>query len=108
MTACLFGTYDSAHSANRLLRRALVGAGFDVEELHAPLWQDTHSKGRRYFGVASLTGLAGRWAAATRQLAAAWRRRQGPPPLVVSGVGGPLDALIGARVRRAPARHRFR
>ena len=31
MTACLFGTYDRDHSANRLLRRALVGAGVAVE-----------------------------------------------------------------------------
>jgi glycosyltransferase involved in cell wall biosynthesis len=103
MTACLFGTYDSGHSANRLLRRALVGAGFTVEELHAPLWQDTPSKGHRYFGAASLTGLAGRWAAATRQLAGAWRRRQGPAPLVVIGFGGQLDALIASRVCRPRA-----
>ena len=34
MRACLFGTYDRAHSANRLLRMALAGAGFEVVELH--------------------------------------------------------------------------
>jgi glycosyltransferase involved in cell wall biosynthesis len=103
MTACLFGTYDSGHSANRLLRRALARAGFAIEELHAPVWEDTRTKSRGYFGPTSLTGLAGRWAAATRRLAVAWRRRQGPPPLVVIGFGGQLDALIASRVCRPRA-----
>jgi glycosyltransferase involved in cell wall biosynthesis len=103
MTACLFGTYDRAHSANRLLRRALVAAGFGVEELHEPLWEDTRDKGASYFGGASLARLARRWAGASRRLAAAWRQRPGPPPLVVIGFGGQLDVLLAARVCRPRA-----
>jgi glycosyltransferase involved in cell wall biosynthesis len=103
MTACLFGTYDRGHSANRLLRRALAGAGFTVEELHAPVWEDTRHKRAGYFAAASLAGLVGRWAAASRRLTAAWRRRQGPPPLVVIGFGGHLDVLVASRVCRPRA-----
>src|SRR5262249_45028221 len=79
MTACLFGTYDRGHSANRLLRRALADAGFAVEELHQPLWEDTREKTTSYFTGRSLAGLAGRWLGAARRLTAAWRRRGGPP-----------------------------
>jgi glycosyltransferase involved in cell wall biosynthesis len=98
MTACLFGTYDRDHSANRLLRRALAGAGFAVEELHASLWEDTRYKGAGYFSPASLGRLALRWAQAQRRLASAWRRRRGEPPLVVVGFGGQLDVLLAARL----------
>jgi len=70
MTACLFGTYDRGHSANRLLRRALTDAGYALEELHQPLWEDTRDKDSSYFAGPSLAGLAGRWLAAGRRLAA--------------------------------------
>ncbi len=103
MTACLFGTYDRGHSANRLLRRALARAGFAVEELHETAWEDTRHKSAGYFGAASLARLARRWAAANRRLAAAWRRRAGPPPLVVVGFGGQLDALVASRMCRPRA-----
>ena len=103
MTACLFGTYDREHSANRLLRRALADGGFAVEELHEPLWEDTRDKNASYFAGPSLAGLAGRWLAAGRRLAAAWRRRRGEPPLVVVGFGGQLDVLLAARICRPRA-----
>lgn len=103
MTACLFGTYDRGHSANRLLRRALAGAGFRVEELHAPVWEDTRHKGAGYFAAASLGRLAVRWAAAQRRLRGSWRRRRGEPPLVVVGFGGQLDVLLAARLCRPRA-----
>jgi glycosyltransferase involved in cell wall biosynthesis len=103
MTACLFGTYDRGHSANRLLCRALARAGFAVEELHEAVWEDTPRKTAGYFGATSLAGLAGRWAGAARRLAAAWRRRKGPPPLVVIGFGGQLDVLVASRVCRPRA-----
>src|SRR5262249_57563181 len=70
MTACLFGTYDRGHSANRLLRRALADGGFAVEELHEPVWEDTRDKNAAYFAGPSLAGLAGRWLAARRPPAA--------------------------------------
>jgi glycosyltransferase involved in cell wall biosynthesis len=103
MTACLFGTYDRGHSANRLLRRALTDAGYALEELHQPLWEDTRDKDASYFAGRSLAGLAGRWLAAGRRLAAAWRRRGGAPPLVVVGFGGQLDVLLAARICRPRA-----
>jgi glycosyltransferase involved in cell wall biosynthesis len=98
MTACLFGTYDRRHSANRILRHALAGAGFAVEELHEPLWEETPHKARRYFGAASLARLGMRYAAAARRLVERWRGRGGPPPLVVVGFGGQLDVLLARRV----------
>src|SRR5262249_41279642 len=103
MTACLFGTYDRGHSANRLLRRALADGGFAVEELHEPVWEDTRDKKAAYFAGPSLAGLAGRGLAAGRRLAAAWRRRRGEPPLVVVGFGGQLDVLLAARICRPRA-----
>ena len=68
MTACLFGTYDGPHSANRLLRLALAGAGWDVVECHAPLWEETRDKNAAYFGGGSLLRLGARWARAMRSL----------------------------------------
>jgi len=103
MTACLFGTYDRGHSANRLLCRALAGTGFAVEELHQPVWEDTRHKSADYFAPASLARLARRWATASRRLAASWRQRAGSPPLVVVGFGGQLDVLVAARVCRPRA-----
>jgi glycosyltransferase involved in cell wall biosynthesis len=104
MTACLFGTYDRRHSANRLLRLGLEGAGWDVVECHEPLWEETASKDRRYFGAASLGRLGVRWAAAARRLARRWRALAGERPtdrpLVVVGFGGQLDALLARRVCR--------
>jgi glycosyltransferase involved in cell wall biosynthesis len=98
--ACLFGTYDRGHSANRLLRLALAGAGWRVVECHEPLWEETREKDRRYFGPLSLTRLGTRWAAAARRLARRWRARAGPPPVVVVGFGGQLDVLLARRVCR--------
>lgn len=103
MTACCFGTYERQHSANRLLRAGLVAAGFAVEEIHEPLWEATRSKDAGYFGVRSLAGLARRYAAVGRRLAARWRARTGPPPLVVVGFGGQLDVLLAHRVCRPRA-----
>jgi len=102
MTACLFGTYDRGHSANRLLRRALAGAGFEIEELHEPLWETTREKAARYFAPPSLARLAVRWAGSARRLVRSWRRDR-PPPLVVVGFGGQLDVLLAARICRPRA-----
>ena len=103
MTACLFGTYVRAHSANRLLREALAGAGFALAECHEPVWEEEGNKPRRYFGLPSLARLAARYAAAARQLARRWRALSGPPPLVVVGFGGQLDALLARRLCRPRA-----
>ena len=99
-SACLFGTYDRGHSANRLLHLAFARAGWRVEECHEPLWEETPSKDRRYFGAASLARLGSRWVGATRRLVRRWRARSGPPPVVVVGFGGQLDLLIARAVCR--------
>ena len=59
-SACLFGTYDAGHSANRLLGLALARAGWRVVECHEPLWEETRTKGRRYFGARSPSRAAAR------------------------------------------------
>ncbi len=97
-SACLFGTYDAGHSANRLLGLALARAGWRVVECHEPLWEETRAKGRRYFGAPSLARLGCRWAGAARRLARRWRQLGGPPPLVVVGFGGQLDVLLARRL----------
>lgn len=98
MRVCFFGTYQRDHSANRLLREALVGAGIEVEEIHEPLWETTRDKDARYFGPRSLARLGRRWAACARRLAARFAARSGPPPVVLVGFGGHLDLLLASRV----------
>lgn len=98
MTACWFGSYDRGHSANRLLRAALLDAGFAIEELHAPLWETTRDKDGGYFGPRSLGALGARWTAAMATLARRWRARTGPPPVVIAGFGGHLDVLAARRL----------
>jgi glycosyltransferase involved in cell wall biosynthesis len=100
---CLFGTYDAGHSANRLLRLALAGAGWRVVECHEPLWEETRTKGGPYFGSVSLARLGARWAAAARRLLRRWRQLGEPPPLVVVGFGGQLDVLLARRLCRPRA-----
>ena len=103
MTACLFGTYVRAHSANRLLHAALARAGFDIVECHEPVWEEEGNKPARYFGPGSLARLAARYAIAAGRLARRWHALSGPPPLVVVGFGGQLDALLARRVCRPRA-----
>jgi len=98
--ACLVGTYDRAHSANRLLAAALAQAGFAVETLLEPLWYQARAKDRKDFSPPALLGQLVRWLRAWARLARRWRQRQGPPPLVVVGFGGQLDMLLVGRVCR--------
>jgi glycosyltransferase involved in cell wall biosynthesis len=103
MTAVLFGTYDRGHSANRLLRQALAGAGYRVVECHEPLWEEAPVKDGAYFGAASMARLGGRWAGAARRLAGRWREHAAATPLVVTGFGGQLDVLLARAVCRPRA-----
>jgi glycosyltransferase involved in cell wall biosynthesis len=97
MRACLFGTYDRLHSANRLLAQALVGAGLPLTEVHVPLWEETRYKRRAYFALAAVARHAQRYAATAHTLVQRWRRQGGEPPLVVVGFGGQLDVLLARR-----------
>ena len=100
MRAVFFGTYDRPHSANRLLRSAFADAGFDVGEIHEPLWEETREKGRGYFSPRSLARLGTRYLRTARRLGQRWRTavEAGDPPLVIVGFGGQLDLLLASRV----------
>jgi glycosyltransferase involved in cell wall biosynthesis len=100
MRVCFFGTYQRDHSANRLLREALVRGGADVEELHEPLWEETRDKDAAYFAPTSLAVLAARWSRRIRRLARRWSERTGPPPIVLVGFGGQLDVLVASWICR--------
>src|SRR5205823_2828113 len=85
----------------------LAGAGFALVECHEPVWEEEGNKPRRYFGPLSLARLAARYAAAARQLARRWHALSGPPPPVVVGFGGQLDALLARRMCRPRAEPEF-
>ena len=91
--ACLFGTYNSAHPANRLLAEALAAAGCEVQVCHEPLWQRTRDKMASFFGAASLVRLALGYVAAARRLRDAFRRLP-TPDVIVAGFNGQLDVLL--------------
>lgn len=98
--ACLVGTFDRTHSANRLLANALARAGLAVESLHEPVWERVRTKTRYYFAGPRLVGHLAAWARAWARLARRWRRRRGAAPLVVVGFGGQLDVFLAARICR--------
>src|SRR5439155_812849 len=68
-----------------------------------PVMCRASSSARRYFEPLSLARLAARYTAAARRLARRWRALSGPPPLVVVGFGGQLDALLARRLCRPRA-----
>ena len=91
--ACLFGTYNAAHPANRLLADALTAAGCELRVCHEPLWERTRDKMPSFFGTRSLAGLGWAYLGAAWRLRRSWR--QGPrPDLVVAGFNGQLDVLL--------------
>lgn len=93
MRACLFGTYNRRHSANRIYARAIAAAGFELVEIHEPLWERTRDKGAAYFGpLGLLRGLLG-WLAAAVKLTRRWWTSGGTPVAVV-GFNGQLDVLL--------------
>ena len=67
MRAALFGTYNRGHTANRIVAAAVRAAGFDLLEVHDPLWETTRDKHASYFSPWSLLQLGARW------LGSAWR-----------------------------------
>ncbi len=104
MHACLFGTYNRGHSANRILANAIGDAGFELTEVHEPLWETTRDKGGSYFGMLSLLRLAGAWLVAAIRLRR--KLRDAPRPRVVCvGFNGQLDILL---LRLLLGRHRPR
>lgn len=93
MRACLFGTYNREHSANRIYAQAIGAAGFDLVEYHQPLWERTRDKGRAYFRPLGLALRAAAWALAALRLSWRWFGSGGTPVAVV-GFNGQLDVLL--------------
>jgi GT2 family glycosyltransferase/glycosyltransferase involved in cell wall biosynthesis len=93
MRAAFFGTYNRGHSANRIAVAATKAAGYDIVEIHDPLWERTRDKHADYFSPESLVRLGFEWLGSARRLAAAWRRSGGAPVAVV-GFNGQLDVLL--------------
>ncbi len=93
MRVCLFGTYNQGHSANRIVVAALGGAGFDVTEIHEPVWEATRDKDAGYFAPLGLLRLAGRYVVAAARLARRWHASGGAPVAVI-GFNGQLDILL--------------
>ncbi|RMF20664.1 MAG: glycosyltransferase, partial [Deltaproteobacteria bacterium] len=93
MRVCLFGTYNRGHSVNRIVAAALSRAGFDLIELHEPIWESTRDKDAAYFGPLGLLRLAGRYLVAAVRLARRWHA-SGGAPLVVIGFNGQLDIVL--------------
>jgi GT2 family glycosyltransferase/glycosyltransferase involved in cell wall biosynthesis len=93
MRASLFGTYNREHSANRIYAAAARAAGFDVVEIHEPLWEKTRDKGAAYFSPLGLLRRGAAWVVAALRLAWRWRASGGSPVAVV-GFNGQLDVLL--------------
>jgi len=104
--ACLFGTYNATHPANRLLAETLAAAGCELSTCHQPLWEGTRDKMASFFAAPSLVRLAIGYVAAARRLRSAWRA-QPLPELLVTGFNGQLDVLLGRRLAGRRVRHVF-
>lgn len=103
MRAVLFGTYNRAHSANRILAQAMTAVGCQVLELHEPLWERTRDKDASYFGPWRLLRLALAWLGAAWRLAGRWRATGGGG-LVVCGFNGQLDVFLARLIAGRQAR----
>ncbi|MFN2375648.1 MAG: glycosyltransferase [Candidatus Binatia bacterium] len=93
MRAVFFGTYNRGHSANRIAAAAVKAAGWEILEIHDPLWERTRDKHAGYFSPLSLLSLAMAWLGSAWRLASTWRRTGGAPVAVV-GFNGQLDVLL--------------
>ncbi len=94
MIAVLFGTFDSRHAANVLLRADLIRARVEVRLCHEPLWQATRDKHAGYFRPASLLRLGWQWLRAALKLALRFRHAAAGADCVLVGFNGQLDVLL--------------
>jgi GT2 family glycosyltransferase/glycosyltransferase involved in cell wall biosynthesis len=93
MRVCFFGTYNRDHTANRIYRAAVADAGYEVVEIHAPLWERTRDKDAGYFGLLNLVLLGLRWIRLAFGLCRRWWISGGAPVAVI-GFNGQLDVLL--------------
>jgi len=93
MRVALFGTYNRDHSANRIMAAAVRAAGYEVVEIHEPLWEHTRDKGSSYFSPGALLFHGATWLRAAWRLARVWHSTGGAAVAVV-GFNGQLDVLL--------------
>jgi GT2 family glycosyltransferase/glycosyltransferase involved in cell wall biosynthesis len=93
MRACFFGTYNRGHSANRIYADAVRAAGFDLVEIHVPLWEKTRDKTSRYFSPVGLLLRGFQWLIAACRLSWRWLASGGAPVALV-GFNGQLDVVL--------------
>ncbi|MFN2427759.1 MAG: glycosyltransferase [Candidatus Binatia bacterium] len=93
MRVAFFGTYNRGHSANRIAAAAVKAAGYEILEIHDPLWERTRDKHAGYFSPLSLARLGLAWLGSAWRLARTWRTTGGAPVAVV-GFNGQLDVLL--------------
>lgn len=99
---CFFGTYARNHTVNQLLRQTFEALDCSVDEIHAPLWEETRDKLPGYFEPASLARLGFKYARRALRLAPRVYRSL-RPPLFVTGFNGQLDTILLRSLRwRAP------
>ena len=84
MRACLFGTYNRRHTANRIYAAAARAAGFELVEIHEPYWEKTRGKDAGYFAPSRLVAHAATWVVAATRLTARWLRSGGAPVVILS------------------------
>lgn len=99
MRACLFGTYNRRHTANRIYAAAARAAGFELVEIHEPYWEKTRGKDAGYFAPSRLVAHAATWVVAATRLTARWLR-SGGAPVVIIGFNGQLDILLLRAISR--------
>jgi len=93
MRVCFFGTYNRSHSANLIYAAAVRAAGYELVELHEPVWEKTRDKGSAYFGPLGLLAGGLRWLAAAARLSWRWLTGGGAPVVLV-GFNGQLDIVL--------------
>ncbi|MGY0797615.1 glycosyltransferase [Lysobacter sp. A286] len=98
MRVLFWGTYDTGKPRNRILRKGILAAGMDLQEIHAPVWEGIEDKSQ-VRGLASRLTLLIRWLSAYPGLA--WRLWRAPKPdLYLIGYPGLLDIFVIAPIAR--------
>jgi len=93
MRVCFFGTYNRGHSANRIYASAVREAGYELVEIHEPLWEHTRDKDAHYFSPLGLLANGLRWLRAAWRLARRWSTSGGAPVALI-GFNGQLDIVL--------------
>jgi glycosyltransferase involved in cell wall biosynthesis len=90
---CFFGTYARGYTVTRTLLQACRAAGLDVLECNDPLWEETRTKDRAYFGVANMVRLVAAYSRCAVRLA---RRLNALPTAdcYLVGFQGQVDMLL--------------